>query len=234
LSILFKATPTRHFRVTLIKQEYVIPATAGLLPYLWRNTMNKSHQKTSSRTNPPSQNRRLLLKLGGATLATGLTGTAIASVSAPTPASPPRQLRFYNTHTGEQSNTVYWADGIYQPEGLMEIDRLLRDHRSNQISNIDTRLLDLLCVLSATLDTDERFHVISGYRSPASNALLRGKSQGVAKHSLHMEGLAIDIRIPGRNLADLRRAAIALKGGGVGYYPASDFVHVDVGNVRTW
>lgn len=195
--------------------------------------MNNPHQKHGVQINHLAQ-RRLFLKMGSATLAAGLTARARASVSPDKSLSPSRQLRFYNTHTGEQSNTVYWADGIYQPEGLTEIDRILRDHRSNEISNMDTRLLDLLYLLATTLDTNERFHVISGYRSPASNALLREKSQGVAKHSLHMEGLAIDIRVPGRALADLRLAAIGLKGGGVGYYPTSDFVHVDVGRVRTW
>ena len=194
--------------------------------------MKTSAHQTIVTTDDPALRRRLFLKLGGAALAAGMAGTAVARVQAPPTVE--RKLRLYNTHTGEQSNAVYWADGRYQPDGLTEISRLLRDHRSGEVSNINPGLLDLLCVLSARLDTQERFQIISGYRSPASNAVLREQSQGVAKHSLHMDGLAIDLRVPGRNLADVRNAAIALRGGGVGYYPASDFVHVDVGRVRTW
>lgn len=176
--------------------------------------------------------RRGFLKAGAAVLAASLPGKALAGI--PAASAPERKLGFYNTHTGEQLNAVYWADGVYQPDGLTEIYHLLRDYRSGDVSPIDTRLLDLLHTLSASLGMDKPFHVISGYRSPATNAMLAERSSGVAKHSLHMDGLAIDIRMPGRELADVRRAAIALGGGGVGYYPASDFVHVDVGRVRTW
>ena len=176
--------------------------------------------------------RRFLHASAVALAAASLPGKSFASI--PAAFAPERKLGFYNTHTGEQLNTVYWADGGYQPAGLSEIYHLLRDHRSGAVSPIDARLLDLLCLLSASLDTNERFHVISGYRSPGTNAMLSKKSSGVAKHSLHMDGLAIDIRVPGRNLADIHRAAIALNGGGVGYYSASDFVHMDVGRVRTW
>jgi len=177
--------------------------------------------------------RRGFLQTGAVALAAAcLSGRSFAAISAAS--APERKLGFYNTHTGEQLNTVYWADGAYQPEGLKEIYQMLRDHRSGDVSPIDARLLDLLYLLSASLNTNERFHVISGYRSPLTNAMLSKKSNGVAKHSLHMDGLAIDILVPGRNLADVRRAAIALNGGGVGYYPASDFVHMDVGRVRIW
>ncbi|MEO8170944.1 MAG: YcbK family protein [Oxalobacteraceae bacterium] len=194
--------------------------------------MRKFNQKLPFLINPPVQGRRRFLKIGGVALAASFAGTAIAAV--PTTATPERRLRLYNIHTGEQSTPIYWADGAYQDEGLAQIDRLLRDYRSDEVSRIDTGLLDLLNTLSASLDTQESLHVISGYRSPATNAMLRERSGGVAKHSLHMDGLAIDIRVPGRNLSDVRRAAIALNGGGVGYYPDSDFVHVDVGRVRIW
>lgn len=157
-----------------------------------------------------------------------------AFAAIPSASGPERKLGFYNTHTGEQLSSVYWADGAYLQDELKQIYYILRDHRSGDVNPIDTRLLDLLHRLSASLDTNEHFQIISGYRSPATNGMLSEKSSGVAKHSLHMEGLAIDIRIPGRNLADVRRAAIALNGGGVGFYPASDFVHVDVGRIRTW
>jgi uncharacterized protein YcbK (DUF882 family) len=176
--------------------------------------------------------RRAFLKAGVALLAAGVTSRAFAT--APSALAPERKLDFYNTHTGEQLSAVYWADGAYQSEGLADIYHVLRDYRTGDISPISTRLLDLLHSLSTSLDARQPFHIISGYRSPATNAKLAEMSDGVAKHSLHMEGLAIDIRLPGRELAEVRRAAIAMGYGGVGYYPASDFVHVDVGRVRTW
>lgn len=178
--------------------------------------------------------RRGFLMASAVLLTAGVALPRRAFATSASLSSPERKLAFYNTHTGEQLKTVYWADGAYQPDSLSEIYRLLRDHRSDEVSPIDTRLLDLLHTLSDTLDTTSQFHVISGYRSPATNARLASVSDGVAKHSLHMDGLAIDIRVPGRELADVRRAAIALRGGGVGYYPGSNFVHVDVGRVRTW
>lgn len=176
--------------------------------------------------------RRGFLKASALALAAGLSGEVFAAV--PSALTPERKLAFYNIHTGEKLNAVYWADGAYQADGLTGIYKLLRDYRSGDVSPINTGLLNLLHTLSASLDTNEPFHVISGYRSPATNAMLAEKGDGVAKHSLHMEGLAIDIRVPGRELADVRRAALALAGGGVGYYPTSDFVHVDVGRVRQW
>jgi uncharacterized protein YcbK (DUF882 family) len=128
---------------------------------------------------------------------------------------------------------VYWADGGYIPESLAAINKVLRDHRSGTIHEIDRRLLDLLSQLRTTLDSTESFQIISGYRSPQTNAKLRSQSNGVATHSLHMDGMAADITLPGRSLQLIKKAAIAMKAGGVGYYP-SQFVHVDVGRVRTW
>jgi uncharacterized protein YcbK (DUF882 family) len=145
-----------------------------------------------------------------------------------------RSLSFYNLHTSERLKTVYWQRGEYLASSLSEINRVLRDHRTGDAHDMDPRLLDLLCELRLKLDTTEPVHIISGYRSPASNALLHAKSEGVATHSLHMDGKATDIRIPGRNLALLRKTALSMKSGGVGYYPSSDFVHVDVGRVRSW
>jgi uncharacterized protein YcbK (DUF882 family) len=176
--------------------------------------------------------RRGFLKAGAALLAAGLSGRALATV--PQSAIVERELAFYNTHTGEQLKAVYWADGAFQPDGLDQIYQVLRDHRTGDVSPIDGRLLDLLHRLSTTLDASQPFHVISGYRSPATNAKLAANSGGVAKRSLHMQGLAIDIRLPGRELDNVRKAALALGGGGVGYYPSSNFVHVDVGRVRSW
>lgn len=145
-----------------------------------------------------------------------------------------RRLAFHNTHTAESLNVVYQIGSDYIPESLAQIDQVLRDHRNNEVYPIRPELLDLLYALSVTIDAKAAFQVISGYRSPATNAVLAAQSEGVAKHSLHMDGKAIDIRLPGRDLADLRRAAAALKLGGVGNYPRLDFVHVDVGRVRYW
>jgi uncharacterized protein YcbK (DUF882 family) len=179
----------------------------------------------------PALSRRGFLKLGAAALlAASVPGKAFANIAS----VPERTLSFYHLHTGEQLNATYWADGSYQQQGLAEIYNLLRDFRTGVVNPIDTQLLDLLHNLALKLDANKPFHVISGYRSPGTNAMLAKHSSGVAKHSLHMEGLAVDIRLPGRNLSSLHRAALSMKAGGVGYYPVSDFVHVDVGRVRRW
>jgi uncharacterized protein YcbK (DUF882 family) len=146
----------------------------------------------------------------------------------------PRSLSFFNTHTKERIETVYWCDGSYCPPGLQEIDHLLRDHRTGEVKEIDRSLLDLLHELRSEIRVSQPFHVISGYRSPASNALLQHEGHGVAAHSFHIQGRAIDIRLPGIGLGGLRNTALRLGRGGVGYYPASGFVHVDVGPPRNW
>jgi uncharacterized protein YcbK (DUF882 family) len=145
-----------------------------------------------------------------------------------------RSLRFYNTHTGEILRTMFWAEGQFIPEALQDINRVLRDHYSNTVAPMDPELMLLLDKVSSQFSNNEVIHVISGYRSPETNRKLAEASGGVAKHSMHLEGKAIDIRLPGRDLAQLRKAALALKGGGVGYYPDSRFVHLDTGRVRHW
>jgi uncharacterized protein YcbK (DUF882 family) len=145
-----------------------------------------------------------------------------------------KALWLYNTHTGESVKAVYWVQGEYVPEALTEIDFILRDFRSGDVKPIAPRLLDLACELRRTLGTSEPVHVISGYRSPATNAMLAAQSGGVATHSLHLLGEALDLRVPGRALKDVHRVALAMRAGGVGYYPRSDFVHIDIGRVRTW
>jgi uncharacterized protein YcbK (DUF882 family) len=171
--------------------------------------------------------RRNFLKLG---MLAAVPGPAWASVGF----EPERRLHFYNLNTEEKASLVYWAEGDYLPEALAEINRILRDHRSDAAAAIDTRLLDLLHRLGRVLGASGPFEVISGYRSPASNQLLADTTSGVARRSLHMEGRAIDLRLSGIALADLQRAALKLQGGGVGYYPDSNFVHLDVGRVRAW
>lgn len=145
-----------------------------------------------------------------------------------------RRLSFVNTHTGESLSTVYWADGRYEPDALREIDHILRDHRAGVVKAIDRDLLDVLSAMRQSLDAREPFHVISCYRTPQTNAMLRERSGRVASHSLHVDGRAIDVRLPGTPLPVLHRTARALQRGGVGYYAKSDFVHVDTGRVRHW
>lgn len=145
-----------------------------------------------------------------------------------------RSLSLYNPHTGESLRTVYWSKGQYLAESLAEINRILRDYRTDEVVSIDTGLLDLLHTIHHHTGSREMLHIISGYRSPATNRHLRENGRGVAKNSLHMEGLAADILLPDRSLSALRRTAVALKRGGVGYYPRSGFVHVDIGQVRYW
>jgi len=145
-----------------------------------------------------------------------------------------RKISFDCLHTGEKLNVEYWAKGRYIPGALAEVDKVLRDFRTGDIHPIAPELLDLLAKLHSVLNSRARFQVISGYRSPHTNTLLHKQSAGVANHSLHMQGMAIDIRLGDRSLTDLHLAALSLKGGGVGYYPQSDFLHVDVGRLRRW
>ncbi len=145
-----------------------------------------------------------------------------------------RALKFVHTHTGERLSVEYFGSGAYVPEALTTVNHFLRDFRTGDEHPIDPRLLDLLHHLTDLTGSTRPFQVISGYRSPATNDLLRHRSEGVASGSLHMKGQAIDIRLADVPLATLRGAALATRGGGVGYYPASDFVHVDTGRVRVW
>jgi uncharacterized protein YcbK (DUF882 family) len=145
-----------------------------------------------------------------------------------------RRLHLYSTNTGETFNRVYWADGDYVPEALEEINYLLRDYRANLIKQIDPNLLDLLFHLNQKLECDSPYHVISGYRSPKTNAALRKRNRSVARNSLHMSGMAVDLRVPDVKVKNVCNAALEMRGGGVGYYARRGFVHLDVGDFRTW
>lgn len=162
-----------------------------------------------------------------------LASPVLANTSAP-PASGARSVSFDNIHTGEKLSVEYWADGTYVPDALDAVNHVLRDYRTGAVHAIAPKLLDLLHHLRATMESKAPFSVISGYRSPATNARMHARSGQVAAHSLHMDGEAIDIRVPGAKLAALHKAALSLRLGGVGYYPVSDFVHVDIGRVRRW
>ena len=168
----------------------------------------------------------------------GVSTTFLAARISPALASlgDVRSLAFNNLHTGEKLSVAYWERGSYLPDAMAEVNHLLRDFRTGDVHPIAPQLLDLLAVMHGRLETSAPFSVISGYRSPVTNAMLRGENEhsGVASKSLHMQGMAVDIRVADRSLANLRDAALNLKIGGVGYYPTSDFVHVDVGRVRRW
>ena len=146
----------------------------------------------------------------------------------------PRRVAFQNLHTGEKLEAVYWEQGCYVPDALAAVNRVLRDYRTGDEHMMDPRLLDLLHQVHGAVGRKAPFQVISGYRSPKTNAMLHERSSGVAGKSLHMEGMAIDVRVEGVALDHLHKAALDLSEGGVGFYPTSDFVHMDVGRVRRW
>ncbi|MGZ9897894.1 DUF882 domain-containing protein [Shewanella gaetbuli] len=174
--------------------------------------------------------RQVLLGLSGTALAAMLPKTAQASRST----KGFKDLSFYNLHTGERGEGHFWIDGQYQKETLNTFSQVLRDHRQNIAAPMDKRLYEYLFQLQNVLNNKDEIHVISGYRSPKTNQMLAAKSNGVAKKSYHMKGMAMDIAIPSVNLKELRDAAISLQLGGVGYYPSSGFVHIDCGPVRSW
>ncbi len=179
--------------------------------------------------------RRQVLRLGGlAALAWAVPLPVRAAIEKFSAGASAKEIALFNTHTGEELETVFWEAGDYRPEELRRIDHILRDPLTGETKAMDVRLFDLLYRLRQDLAAPNAFHVVCGYRSPQTNAALRKRNAGVALHSLHMTGQAVDIRLPGVPLASLRRAALALKAGGVGYYPQSGFVHVDVGPVRMW
>ncbi|MGA1797077.1 MAG: DUF882 domain-containing protein [bacterium] len=147
---------------------------------------------------------------------------------------PERSLNLFNVHTEESLKTVYWRDGKYIESSLADINHLLRDHHTDETTPIDPDLLDLLNALTRRLKTDEPIHVVSGYRTRATNAYLRRCYRNVARNSLHISGMAADIYLPGCRLSTLHKTAVHLRGGGVGYYPKDHFIHVDIGRIRYW
>lgn len=145
-----------------------------------------------------------------------------------------RRVRIYSGRTGESIDTIYWVEGEYIPEVLKEINHFMRDWRNDQVKTIDARNIDIMAASHRLLDVNEPFMLLSGYRSPATNAMLRSRSGGVAKNSLHMKGQAADLRLQSRSVKQMARAAEACSAGGVGHYYGSNFVHMDCGPVRTW
>jgi len=145
-----------------------------------------------------------------------------------------RRIRMYSGRTGEAMDTIYWIEGEYIPEVMKEINHFMRDWRSNDKIAMDMRTVDIMAASHRLMDVSEPFTLLSGYRCPATNAMLRSKSRGVAKHSLHMVGQAADLRLKSRSVGQMAKAAAACASGGVGKYSRSDFVHMDCGPVRSW
>lgn len=191
-----------------------------------------NHCKQS--TNESVNCRRRFLQAGFSACALMAIPLAIPLSHANIMQPPERKLAFLNLHTGERIQSVYWAENQYIPEALQAISNVLRDHRTGDLHPMDTDLFNLLHLLQSRMNSNQEFHVISAYRSPKTNAMLAGRSDGVAKQSMHTQGKAIDIRLPGHQLSDLQAAALSLKMGGVGYYPKSDFIHLDTGRTRFW
>jgi uncharacterized protein YcbK (DUF882 family) len=187
-----------------------------------------------------SVSRRAFLHLtGGAVVSAASLSLAAPALSAPAIVGlkklNARTLSFDGYNTGEQlKNVTYWVEGAYVPDALAEIDEAMRDWRTGEVYPIAPKLLDALYQIGCALETDCQFELISGYRSPETNAMLHEIDPEVATNSLHMKGQATDISLPGRPLRKLYETALALRMGGVGYYPDSDFIHVDVGRVRRW
>jgi uncharacterized protein YcbK (DUF882 family) len=184
------------------------------------------------KTTDTGVSRRHLLRFGLAA-ATLIAAKPVLAATAVAPE--PRRLSFENLHTGEKLSAVYWDGGEYSWEGLRQINHILRDFRTDEVFPIDARLLEVLHRVDGKLGGGHVFQIISGYRSPKTNAMLHAAdSEGVAKKSMHMMGQAIDIRVKDVDLAYVRQTAINLKTGGVGYYSKSQFVHLDLGKVRSW
>lgn len=180
-----------------------------------------------------SSTRRRFLKIGASTILTAVfTHPAVAAIS---PDAHRRHvLSFYNIHTGEAIRTCYRANGKLIHGAIERINHIMRDFRTGEIKSVDPNLLDLLHRIVTEVNPYAPISIISGYRSPRTNAALRKITTGVAPNSLHMEGRAVDIRIPGCMTSALRKLAVKLKSGGVGYYPKSDFIHLDTGPVKVW
>ncbi len=145
-----------------------------------------------------------------------------------------RRLKMYSGRTGERIDMIYWIEGKYIKDSVNEINHFMRDWRTSQVKSIDLRTVDIMAASHNLLDASEPYLLLSGYRSPQTNAMLRSRSRGVAKNSLHMQGKAADLRLSSRSVGQIARAAQACRGGGVGSYSGSNFVHMDCGDVRSW
>ncbi|AAV95204.1 Tat (twin-arginine translocation) pathway signal sequence domain protein [Ruegeria pomeroyi DSS-3] len=195
-----------------------------------RRTGRNSHMTQSNST---GLTRRALLR--------AFTATAVAA--APTYSMAAgflrgggdiRRIRMYSGRTGERIDMVYWIDGDYIKDAVKEINYFMRDWRVDQVKSMDLRTVDIMAAAHNLMDVNEPYMLLSGYRSPQTNAMLRSRSRGVARNSLHMQGQAADLRLASRSVSQMANAAIACRAGGVGKYYRSNFVHMDCGEVRSW
>ena len=216
------ATRTHHF--THVSHHHRAVAHRAL-----RAQTTASAQNASGLLTPPAANLEVVYP--------AVSMGTIAAVAAQPPASTRYELRLHHTHTNEDIDIIYRVGNEYIPSAIAQLNYFLRDHRTQDVSHYDPREFDLLHTLTASLGKPNGIiDIVCGYRTPWSNNFLRTRSAstGVAKNSQHMQAKAIDIRIPGITTSHLRDVALSLRGGGVGYYPISQFVHVDVGPVRQW
>ena len=204
---------------------------------MWKN--NRRFQTAPSlERNETAVSRREVLGYA----AVGAAGAAAAVASGGANAAPNylrglgdfRRLTVVNHRTDERLNIIYYADGEYIPEALDELNYICRDWRRNETVKIDRRTIDIMAALQKSLDTVEPFQLISGYRSPETNDMLRRRGHGVARNSFHTRGMAVDISLQSRSVAQMYRSALSLRAGGVGRYTRSHFVHLDCGPSRTW
>ena len=194
---------------------------------------NVGQAETMSITKQPLLTRRGLLGAFAATAATAAPFYANAAGFL-RGAGDVRMLSMYNGRTGERMNTIYWIEGEYIEEAMTEVNFFMRDWRRDEPHAMDRRNIDIMSASHRLLDTDQPYLLLSGYRSPATNAMLRSRSRGVARNSRHMQGQAADLRVDSRSVSHVARAAIACNAGGVGKYSRSNFVHMDCGPVRSW
>ncbi|GGA75120.1 membrane protein [Neiella marina] len=178
--------------------------------------------------------RHFVTAASGMAFVAGFGAPAVALAATTKASNNCRQLALTHIHTGESATLVYFENGHYLDEGVAEISHLLRDFRTNETLAMDRSVLDQLYLLNSQLGFAKPMEIIGGYRSPKTNEKLRQEGRGVAKKSYHMKGQAIDVAFPGVAIANVRKAAISMKAGGVGYYPKSGFIHLDSGPVRSW
>lgn len=204
---------------------------------MWKN--NRRYQTSVRTIDQRAISRREVL--GYATL--GAAGAAAATVAGRSATASPaylrglgdfRRLNLANHRTGERLNVIYYTDGAYIPEALEEVNYIFRDWRSDETAKMALRTVDFTAAVYKRLDTSEPFQIISGYRSPATNAMLRRKGRGVAKNSFHMRAMAVDVSLQSRSVPEMFRAAMSLKAGGVGRYSRTHFIHLDSGPSRSW
>lgn len=188
--------------------------------------MVKNHDKADS--------RRAFLKTLSSSLIIAAAPTYANAAGFLRGAGDIRRIRMRSARTGESIDTIYWIEGEYIPEALQEVNHFMRDWRENEVINYDARNLDIMAAVSRLMETDEPYHMVSGYRSAKTNAMLRRRNRAVASNSYHIKGMAADLKLSSRSIYQMASAAKACNAGGVGTYRRSQFVHMDCGPVRTW